>query len=115
MEQQRIKPQQPQKNPQRQTFPQKPRKKRNSRNRYPIKRYKNTETQIPPTPEEYETYLLNKVLEKKQQFQNKPQKEPWNDINQRYKFIQSRYYDHSLHREYDDDELKEKYKNPDIP
>lgn len=76
-------------------------------------------TQIPPTLNsnglqfdnrlQYQNYLYTKLLEKKQQLKDKQEKEfkqPWNNLKDRSKFLQSLYVDHLLHQEYDPDEFE---------
>lgn len=61
---------------------------------------------------QYQQFLLKKKEEitkrlKEHEIENlKCDKEPWDSIEQRDKYLQRLYYDFSVHREYDDDELE---------
>lgn len=103
---------------------------RNSNQQYinPIKSlHSNLKTQIPSTPDsyplhlekeqQYQNYLLTKLLEKKQQFKQKQEKDlkkPWKNLKDRSKFLQSLYIDHLLHQEHDHEELEKKKQNKSV-
>lgn len=86
--------------------------------------HRNVKTQIPSTPDpyplhfehdlQYQDYLISKLIENIDQFKPKQKnesKQPWKNLKNRSKFLQSLYIDHLLHQEHDDDELEKKKQN----
>lgn len=102
----------------------------NSNKQYinPIKSlHRNLKTQIPSIPDsyplhiknglQYQNYLIMKLFEKNEQFKQKKDselKQPWKNIKDRSKFLQSLYLDHLLHQEYDHDEFEKQKQNKSI-